>query len=66
MLFRSEKTRIGKEAARIEGEMGKANAKLGNEAFVSRAKPEVIEQERKRLADFTATLAKLRDQLARL
>ena len=62
----AEKTRIGKEAARIEGEMGKANAKLGNEAFVSRAKPEVIEQERKRLADFTATLAKLRDQLARL
>ncbi|RYX94195.1 MAG: valine--tRNA ligase [Comamonadaceae bacterium] len=62
----AEKARIGKEAARIEGEMGKANAKLGNEAFVAKAKPEVIEQERKRLADFTATLAKLKEQLARL
>ncbi len=62
----AEKARIAKEIARIEGEMGKANAKLGNAAFVAKAKPEVIEQERKRLTDFTATLAKLQDQLTRL
>ncbi len=62
----AEKARIGKEITRIEGEMGKANAKLGNAAFVAKAKPEVIEQERRRLVDFTATLDKLRDQLSRL
>ncbi len=62
----AEKARLGKEATRLEGEIAKATAKLGNEAFVAKAKPAVIEQEQKRLADFTATLAKLREQLVRL
>ncbi|MGO4606424.1 valine--tRNA ligase [Variovorax sp. 2RAF20] len=62
----AEKLRIGKEIARIEGEIAKVNGKLGNEAFVAKAPPAVIEQERKRLADFTAMLERLRDQLVRL
>jgi len=62
----AEKARLGKEQARLEGEIAKANGKLGNESFVARAPAAVIEQERKRLADFEATLAKVKDQLARL
>ena len=62
----AEKLRLGKELARLEGEIGKANGKLGNESFVARAPAAVIEQERKRLADFEATLTKVKDQLARL
>jgi valyl-tRNA synthetase len=62
----AEKARLGKELARLEGEIVKAHGKLGNESFVARAPAAVIEQERKRLADFEATLAKVRDQLARL
>ena len=62
----AERQRLGKEAARLEGEIGKANGKLSNEAFVAKAPPAVIEQERKRVADFTATLARVREQLARL
>ncbi|MEO7391150.1 MAG: valine--tRNA ligase, partial [Ramlibacter sp.] len=62
----AEKARLAKEAARIKGELGKAEAKLGNEAFVAKAPPAVIDQERKRIADYTATLAKLRGQLGRL
>jgi valyl-tRNA synthetase len=62
----AEKARLSKEAARLEGEIAKANGKLSNEAFVAKAPPAVIEQENKRVADFTATLAKLRDQLNRL
>jgi valyl-tRNA synthetase len=62
----AEKARLTKEATRIEGEIAKASAKLSNEAFVAKAPPAVIEQEQKRVAEFGATLARLRDQLARL
>jgi valyl-tRNA synthetase len=62
----AEKARLAKEVARIEGEIAKANGKLSNEAFVAKAPAAVLEQEKKRVADFSATLARLRDQLARL
>ena len=62
----AEKARLGKEAARLEGELIKVKAKLANEAFVSKVPPAVLAQEHKRLADFTATLEKLSEQLARL
>jgi valyl-tRNA synthetase len=62
----AEKARLSKEVARIEGEIAKANSKLSNEAFVAKAPAAVLEQEKKRVADFSATLARLRDQLARL
>ena len=62
----AEKLRIGKEIARIEGEIVKVNGKLGNEAFVAKAPPFVIEQDRKRLADFGTALTRLNDQLVRL
>ncbi len=62
----AEKLRLGKEIARLDGEVVKANSKLGNEAFVAKAPPAVIAQERQRVADFVSTLAKLRDQLQRL
>ncbi|MDA8450636.1 valine--tRNA ligase [Acidovorax sp. NCPPB 3859] len=62
----AEKARLSKEIARIEGEIAKARGKLANEAFVAKAPPAVIEQEHKRVADFGATLERLRDQLARL
>ena len=62
----AEKARLGKEVARLEAEIAKAQGKLGNAAFVAKAPPAVIEQEQKRVADFGATLARLRDQLARL
>ncbi|AMO22266.1 valine--tRNA ligase [Ramlibacter solisilvae] len=62
----AEKARLAKEAERLRTELGKANGKLANESFVAKAPPAVIEQERKRIADFTATLEKIQDQLARL
>lgn len=62
----AEKARLSKEIARIEGEVAKANNKLSNEAFVAKAPPAVIDQEKKRIADFGATLTRLRDQLGRL
>ena len=62
----AEKIRLSKEVARLEGEIGKANGKLSNEAFVAKAPPAVIDQERKRVADFEATLSKMKAQLLQL
>ena len=62
----AEKARLEKEAKRLEGEIAKASAKLGNEAFVAKAPPAVIEQEKKRVADFGAALEKILEQLKRL
>jgi len=62
----AEKLRIGKEVTRLEGEIARVNGKLSNDAFVAKAPPAVIDLERKRVTDNTATLQKLQDQLTRL
>ena len=62
----AEKERLSKEIARLEGEITKANAKLGNESFVARAPAQVVAQEKERLLTFGATLEKLREQFEKL
>jgi valyl-tRNA synthetase len=61
-----EGQRLDKEIARLGGEIDKARAKLANESFVARAPAAVVEQEKKRLDDFLATLEKLAPQRERL
>ncbi|HTH41343.1 MAG TPA: valine--tRNA ligase [Rhodocyclaceae bacterium] len=62
----AEKERLGKEIARVEGEITKAEKKLSTETFVARAPAAVVEQEKTRLVDFSALVEKLKAQLARL
>ena len=62
----AEQARLAKEIARLQGEVVKAEAKLGNEGFVARAPAAVVEQERQRLAEFSQTLRRLEDQAKRL
>jgi valyl-tRNA synthetase len=62
----AERDRLAKEVARLEGEIRKAETKLGNAGFVARAPANVVAQEKERLANFGTTLAKVREQLARL
>ncbi len=62
----AEKARLGKEVTRLQTEIAKAEGKLSNQAFVAKAPPAVIEQEKKRVADFSATLSQVQAQLLRL
>jgi len=62
----AEIERLKKEIARVEGEIAKSKTRLANPNFVERAPPEVVAQERERLANSSATLEKLKSQLDKL
>ncbi len=62
----AERNRIGKELEKMEKEIAKSHAKLGNASFVDRAPAAVVEQERARLAEWEAKKAQLEGMLAAL
>jgi len=62
----AERVRLEKEIDRLTNEVSKTQAKLGNESFVARAPAAVVEQEKKRMADFGATLVQLQAQRKKL
>jgi valyl-tRNA synthetase len=62
----AERARIQKEIGKEEAEIDKVDRKLGNAQFVSKAPPEVIEEQRERRAEAVARLERLRAALARL
>ena len=54
------------EIERLRAEIARAKKKLENPSFVERAPAEVVAQERERIERFSATLAQLEPQLARI
>ncbi len=62
----AERERLAKEIEKLEKQISIAQNKLSNEGFVARAPAAVVDQEKQRVADFTATLEKLKPQLAKL
>lgn len=59
----AEKTRLRKEQAKNEAEIEKVQAKLNNPDFVQKVPPHVLEENRKRLADWQAKLQQVRSAL---
>ncbi len=62
----AERERLDKEIAKLQVEISKAENKLNTPTFVERAPVAVVEQEKKRLADFSATMTQLQTQRAKL
>jgi valyl-tRNA synthetase len=61
-----ERQRLEKEASAIAGEIEKIGRKLGNEQFIAKARPEVVDEQRARLAEQEAALARVRAALNRI
>ena len=62
----AERARLAKEIAAFDSDIGHFNKKLGNPNFVDRAAPEVVDEQRQKLAEAEAGKAKLQAALTRL
>jgi valyl-tRNA synthetase len=61
-----ERARLKKDLDKAAGEAEKIARKLGNEQFLAKADPEVVEEQRQRLAEIEQTRDKLAQAMARL
>ena len=61
-----EKARLTKEIGRLDSEIAKIAAKLGNPQFLAKAKPEVVEDQREREADASRDRDRLKAAYERL
>ncbi len=62
----AERARLAKEHARVLAEAEKVTRKLGNAEFVAKARPEVVEENRARLAAFQQDAARIEAAIARI
>ena len=62
----AERRRLEKDKAKAEAEAEKVRRKLANADFVARAKPEVVEENRERLAAHEAEAARLAAAVGRI
>jgi valyl-tRNA synthetase len=61
-----EKARLAKEVQKLDGEIDRIGKKLGNEQFIAKAKPEVVEEQKERQIEAQEARSKLQEALARL
>ncbi|MDR1761873.1 MAG: hypothetical protein LBR55_05430, partial [Bacteroidales bacterium] len=61
-----EIAKMQQEIVYLQGFLKSVNAKLGNEKFVANAKPEIVENERKKQADALEKIAVLEKRLKNL
>ena len=63
---RVERGKLKKELAALNSEKQRISGKLANRNFIDRAPPEIVEKERRKLAEIDAAAAKLAEQLKRV
>ena len=64
--FAKERARLEKDLKKAEDEIARFDAKLGNEQFVSKAPPDVLEEQHTKRAEAQAMASRLREAVARL
>jgi valyl-tRNA synthetase len=64
--FKAEIERLSKEQTQLQEQIARTERTLGNEGFVKKAKPEVVERERSKLASLQASAAQIAERLAAL
>jgi len=62
----AERARLKKDMEKVQREIDGLERKLNNSSFVDRAPKEVVEENRRRLADYQDQAAKLAEGLKRL
>jgi len=62
----AEHKRLSKEVERLRGELARAEAKLANENYVSRAPADVVAKERTRSEETAAAIKRLEEQLTKI
>jgi valyl-tRNA synthetase len=62
----AERARLQKEIQKIDSDVAKIDAKLGNADFMKRAPEEIVEEQRERREEALARKAKMSEALKRL
>ncbi len=61
-----ERARLKKEISKLDSEIGKIEKKLGNEGFLAKAPPEVVEENREKKRSAEEARGKVQDALSRI
>ncbi len=62
----AELARLGRELGKLEKDIERVQAKLGNDSFTAKAPPELVQREHNRLAELQTALAQLSEQKAKI
>ena len=62
----AERKRLGKQVQKIQADLDRSRAKLGNPNFVNNAPADVVTKEKQRAADFERQIGQLGEQLEKL
>lgn len=64
--LQAERERLTKERTKLQDQIARSQGMLGNDQFMARARPEVIERERTKLADLQASVTQIAERLSAL